>query len=46
MGAVVDLLTQEAERQMHAVAASVRRDLEIMARANFVNRQEICAHAL
>lgn len=32
MGAVVDLLTQEAERQMHAVAASIRRDLEIMAR--------------
>lgn len=32
MGAVVDLLTQEADRQMNAVAASIRTNLEIMAR--------------
>jgi hypothetical protein len=32
MGAVADVLTQEAERQMYGVAANLRRDLEIMVR--------------
>jgi hypothetical protein len=32
MGAVVNLLAQEADRQMYAVATSIRTDLEIMAR--------------
>jgi len=31
-GAVLGLMTQEASRCMHAVSASIRRDLEIMAR--------------
>lgn len=32
MGAVVNVLTQEAEMRMHAVAAEARRDLEIVVR--------------
>jgi hypothetical protein len=32
MGAVVNLLTQEAEMRMHATAADIRRDLQIMVR--------------
>jgi hypothetical protein len=32
MGAVVNLLTQEAEIRMHATAADIRRDLQIMVR--------------
>ncbi|MGD0801425.1 MAG: hypothetical protein ABR906_08930 [Terracidiphilus sp.] len=41
MGAVINLLTQEGERQMYALAADARRDLEIMVREQEVFPKEV-----
>jgi len=43
MGAVINVLTQEAERQMHAVAADIRRDLEIMVREHEAFPKDVAA---